>query len=238
MALEKSSPEFADALGLAISAISYHLCGVKYGEKPKPGDVINGYDKLQPIYVQTTEGRDGPGPHERENYSSCADQLHRILELVGVRGPQINRGKNHVYGAAQMSKLQPPTAPYAAIPPASPVYRPPIGSLCLIWTTGFDAHALVVLGPGSDDNHILTGNYGAGGMSAAIAPGTSIADSPCVWDEKKKALLIGGSHRALHTVITPKAIVPYIDAQIDLTGVSGGGVIDISEIADALGARI
>ncbi len=236
--IEKSSPKFAELLGQVIVAISYDMCGVSPDAPVPAGGVVQGFDKLAPKYKQVTENRDGPGPEQRKNYSSCADQLHAILEKVGVRLPTvINRGKNHIYGSPQMSKLQRPTCPFARSAPSDPSYRPPVGSLCLIWTTGFDAHALVILGPGSDDKHIRTGNYGAGGMSAATSPGADVADSPCVWDPLRKALLIGGSKRALHNVIEPAAIVPYLDAQMDLTGVRGFGVTAISEIGDKLGAR-
>src|SRR6478735_396883 len=233
MVLEKSSSEFADALGQAIVAISYSMCGVDLEAKIPVGDVVKGYDKLAPEYIRVTEGRDGPGPEQRKKYSSCADQLHAILDRVGVRLPTvINRGKNHIYGSAQMTKLQKPTCPFSSSAPNDPAYRPPVGSLCLIWTTGNDAHALVILGPGSDDNHITTGNYGAGGMSESTSPGAIVADSPCVWDAQRKALLIGRTKRALHTVITPAAIVPYIDAQINLTGAR---VTD--SMIEALGAK-
>jgi hypothetical protein len=83
-------------------------------------------------------------------------------------------------------------------------------------------------------------------MSESTAPGANVADSPCVPEigatriEKGKPvpgtptgyLLIGKARRRLHTVITPAAIVPYIDAQIDLSGCRVTG-----ELVDALGAR-
>jgi hypothetical protein len=233
MKLEKSSPEFADALGQAIVALSYSMCGVDLEASVPVEGVVQGFNKLAPEYIRVTEGRDGPGPEQMKKYSSCADQLHALLERVGVRLPNVvNRGKNHVYGAAQMIKLEKPNCPFAKTPPSDPTYRPPIGSLCLIWSTGFDAHALVILGAGSDDKHIRTGNYGAGGMSEFISPGANVADSPCVWDDKRKALLIGKSKRALHSVIEPASIVPYIDAQIDL---SGARVTD--DLIQALGAK-
>src|SRR5690349_14635943 len=111
MALEKSSPEFSEALGQAIVALSYSMCGVDLEAKIPPGGKVEGFNKLAPEYIRVTEGRDGPGPEQRKKYSSCADQLHAILERVGVRLNCVNRGKNHIYGAAQMSRLQKPTCP-------------------------------------------------------------------------------------------------------------------------------
>jgi hypothetical protein len=230
--IEKSSPEFAELLGEAICALSRHFVGVAIDARPAPGKVINGRDKLDPVYVAVTEHRDGPGPLQRANYSSCGDQLHAILERLGVRLPFVNRKSLHgrfAYGE-NITWLQKPACLFAAeAKPHEP--PPPAGSLCLIWTSGYDAHALVCLGQGSDEHHMLTGNYGAGGMNEAIAPGASLADSPLERDAAGY-LHIGGSHRRLHTVITPASIVPYIDAQIDLTGAP---VTD--DLIDALGAR-
>lgn len=234
MTIERSSPEYAELLGQAIVALSYSMCGVEPGENPPPGGVIQGYDKLANEYMKVTENRDGPGPNERKHYSSCGDQLHAILERVGVRLPFVNRSSlrgKFAYGE-NITRLQKPACIFAKSPPVSHTYRPVPGTLCLIWTSGLDAHALVVLGKGSDDNHILTGNYGAGGMSEATAPGADVADSPCEWSESRGSLLIGGSRRGLRSIITPESIVPYIDAQINLSGTHITG-----EVVDALGAK-
>lgn len=243
--IERSSPEFAELLGEAICALSRHFCGVAIDARPPPGRSLEGRDKLDPVYRTVTENRDGPGPIQRASYSSCGDQLHAILERVGVRHPALNRASQKQYQVgANITRLQ--AFPFShEAQPHEPV--PPAGSLCLIWTSGFDAHALTILGQGSDEHHVITGNYGAGGMSASTAPGANLSDSPIApqyrpqtQDEiNRKApkvptgyLLIGGSHRRLHTVITPAAIVPYIDAQINLTGAPVTG-----ELLDALGAR-
>lgn len=241
--IEKSSPEFASLLGDAIVAISYSLCGVSPTATVPAGGTVKGFDKLAPQYIKTTEGRDGPGPEQWKHYSSCGDQLHEILRRVGVRLPALNRAslKQYVPGA-NITRLQ--QFPFSKEAPNDPSYRPPAGSLCLIWNTGLDAHALVVLGPGSDSRHIRTGNYGAGGMNASVAPGADVADSPWA-DEMTRSdppkptgyHLVGSSRRKLHTVITPASIVPYIDAQIDLSDIRGFGETAISDIGDKLGAR-
>lgn len=227
--IERSSPEFADLLGQAICALSRYFVGVPIDARPKPGQVIEGRDKLDPIYMTVTENRDGPGPIQRAAYSSCGDQLHAILERVGVRLPALNRASQKQYQVgANITRAQ--AFPFSHVAkPHEPV--PPAGSLCLIWTSGFDAHAFVVLGEGSDEAHLLTANYGAGGMSASSAPGANLADSPIALDASG-FWHIGGAHRRLHTVITPAAIAPYIDAQINLTGAPVTG-----ELVDALGAR-
>lgn len=232
MKLDKADPRFAALLGDAIVALSYWFCGVSPDAIVPAGGVVQGRHKDDPIYQKVVEGRDGPGPLDRQHYSSCGDQLHAILERVGIRNELwVNRKSlGHYRNGLNIVNLHAPTCPIAKAPPKDPDYRPPAGSLCLIWTTGNDAHALVVLGPGSDAKHILTANYGAGGMSAALAPGADVADSPALWDGR--ALRIGGARRILQSVITPEAIVPYVTAQIDLTGVGVTG-----ELIDALDAR-
>lgn len=238
--LDRADPAFAALLGDAIVALSYALIGVDPEHAPPPGGVVQGFDKLHPTYIKVTERRDGPGPEQRQHYSSCGDQLHCILERTGVRRPWVNRGASHLYGTPQMAKLEPfdaednpqgsPASHYA---PKDPAYRPPPGSLCLMWSPGQNnAHAFTILGGGSDERHIRTGNYGAGGMSSATAPGANVADSPCVWDPSARALLIGSARRHLQCVITPASIIPYITAQIDLTGAGVTG-----ELIDALGAK-
>ena len=116
--------------------------------------------------------------------------------------------------------------------PKDPAYRPPSGSLCLIWTSGYDAHALVCLGYSDDGTVMYTGNYGAGGMSPATEPGANVAASNCAWDPTRQALLIGGSHRALHCILTPAALAVHVTAQINLTGTPVG-----DDVVEALGAR-
>lgn len=231
-ALDHADPAFASLLGDAIVALSYSLCGVALDAPVPAGGVVQGFDKLAPEYVKVTEGRDGPGPDQRKAYSSCGDQLHEILRLVGVRNELwVNRKSlGHYANGQNITRLERPTCPCAKYAPRDANYRPPTGSLCLIWTTGLDAHAFVWLGAGSDEYHARTANYGAGGMSSATAPGANVADSPIV--ESAGRLLVGGLRRALQCVITPEAIIPYITAQIDLTGASVTG-----ELIDALGAR-
>ncbi len=234
--IEKHSPEFAELLGVAICGISRHFCCAAPAcyINPPPGGVVNGRGKLDPIYQdRVCEGRDGPTDYAREHYSSCGDQLHAILQAVGVRHACLNRKSLHgfEYGV-NITRLRKGACPFSDDRPFAGFKElPPPGSLCLIWTGGYDAHALVIHGQGSDENHVITGNYGAGGMNKSTTVGASLADSPVTRDVKGY-LHIGGSHRQLHTIITPAMIVPYIEAQIDLTG-----AIVTDEVIQALGAR-
>lgn len=230
--IEKSSPEFAELLGVAICGLSRYFVGVPY-LNPQNGVALAGRSKLDPVYQdRVCEGRDGPTDYAREHYSSCGDQLHAILQAVGVRHPCLNRKSLHgfEYGV-NITRLRAAACPFSSEKDAVVQAVPPPGSLCLVWTSGYDAHALVIHGEGSDAGHIITGNYGAGGMNKSTAVGASLADSPLTRDAKGY-LHIGGSHRQLHTVITPAMIVPYIEAQIDLTG-----AIVTDEVIQALGAR-
>lgn len=236
--IEKSSPEFAELLGEAIVALSYYFCGVDRDAVVPKGGKLNGRSKLDPVYKQVTENRDGPGPEQWEDYSSCGDQSHAILYRLGVRLPFLNRAALKQYRVGRnIVNLQRPACPFAGFALPASTYRPPAGSLCLVWTNGLDAHALTILGPGSDEHHIRTGNYGATGMKPFSGPGANVADSP--WAPQLSAdkkvntgHLLGTSGRKLHGVITPASIVPYIDAQIDLSGCAVTG-----ELVDALGAR-
>lgn len=239
MALDRATSAFAEALGQAIVELSYYFCGVPRDAHPSPGGIIAGFDKLAPVYIATTEHRDGPGPEQRKRYSSCGDQLHAIVERLGIREPWVNRASMGQYRPGMNiqclepfnAKTNPYGSPASIFAPADPSYRPPVGSLCLIWTSGYDAHAFVCLGY-EDPTHMITGNYGAGGMSAATAPGANVAGSNCAWEPARHALLIGGSHRALHCVLTPAALAQHVTAQINLTGAPVG-----DDVVEALGAR-
>lgn len=233
MALDRATPEFAEALGQAIVELSYYFCGVPRDARPAPGGAIAGFDKLAPIYASATEYRDGPGPEQRKRYSSCGDQLHAILDRIGVRESWVNRASLGQYLiGANILRLHPPACEAAQSAIArDPAYIPPPGSLCLIWSTGDDAHALVVLGQGSS-GHLLTGNYGAGGMSPATTPGANVADSPYAWDPVRKIHTLGAARRSLQSVIEPAALARHITAQIDLTGAPVG-----DDLIQALGAR-
>jgi hypothetical protein len=60
--IEKSSPEFAELLGEAICALSRHFVGVAIDARPAPGKVINGRDKLDPVYMVSPSTATAPAP--------------------------------------------------------------------------------------------------------------------------------------------------------------------------------
>lgn len=195
-----------------------------------------GYDqkrsKDDPIYKMVTEGRDGPSPVNRAHYSSCGDLGNWLLERLGLREKWVNRKSlgQYVVGA-NVSRLGLGN-PIAVVPPtpANVGWRPKPGTVCEIWNTGNDAHVFVVLGPGSDSNHIRTANYGAGGMSSAAMPGCDIADSPFV--ARQDGWYIGKAHpRKLQRIIRLEDAVKLSKFAPDLTGCRITG-----DVIDALGA--
>lgn len=195
-----------------------------------------GYDKKRskddPIYIMVTEGRDGPTPEVRKNYSSCGDQGNWILERLGLREKWINRKSLGQYvTGANVTRLG-LGCPIAKAPPntSDSSWRPLPGTICEIWNTGFDAHVFVILGPGSDANHVRTANYGAGGMSPSAFPGADIADSPFV--ARADGWYVGLVHpRKLQRMITAEDASKLSKVAPDLTGCNVTG-----DVIDALGA--
>jgi hypothetical protein len=57
-------------------------------------DGPHGRDELDEVYIDVTEGRDGPSVASRQKYSSCADLAHWLYYRLGVRTAWINR-KEH-----------------------------------------------------------------------------------------------------------------------------------------------
>jgi hypothetical protein len=155
-----------DVWQTAAVALCEHACGYDKGRS-----------KDDPVYVEVTEGRDGPGPKQREQYSSCGDLAHWLYGRLGIREPWINRTDDGVNGpwraGVNVSRLWGGSCPFDRVPPADPLWRPEPGDVVLIWNTGYDAHVMVALGlePGGK---LRTANYGAGGMAAALSPGAII----------------------------------------------------------------
>lgn len=202
----------------AAVALSEYACGYDKGRS-----------KDDPVYAEVTEGRDVGA--WRQHYSSCGDQGHWLLQRLGLREAWLNRASlGHYRVGLNVAELG-LSCPIAHAPPADTAWRPEPGDICEIWNTGTDAHVFVCLGTGSDDGHIRTGNYGAGGMSAAAWPGANIADSPFV--RYADGWYVGLAHpRKLQRVIRIADAVPLITAQIDLTGAQVTG-----ELIEALNAK-
>lgn len=172
----------------------------------------NGRDKNDPVYVEVTEGRDGPGPEQRRHYSSCADLAHWMLQRLGVTASWVNRkpswraGKNVSLLAWNL---------WAKQDGFDGAWRPKPGDILIIWSLPdtSDAHVCVCLAE-PKDGHIRTANYGAGGMSAAVSPGCRISDSPLRWDGRHWIL----GKREVHRHISISDVLSLITRKADIRG--------------------
>jgi hypothetical protein len=149
----------------------------------------SGRGKLDPIYVEETQGRDDRRWWDK--YSSCGDLAQGYAYHMGVRKPYINRaempggwisGRNllHFYDGRQGVGIASPTAFPAlhayvkehgppAVKPAAD-YTPAAGDIAFVWTPGLDdAHTFVWGDPTPDGFESF--DYGAGGMSRSEFPG-------------------------------------------------------------------
>lgn len=202
----------------AAVALCEYACGAPHG-----------LSKDTPPYPEVTEGRDIG--MSRARYSSCGDLPHWLLERLGLREAWINRhslGHYHVGLNIAELGLGCPISHAAPTDPAWP--GPGVGDICEIWNgiKGQDAHVFVVLGPGSDAQHLRTANYGMGGMSAAASPGAGISDSH--FTHNANGWYVGS--RKLQRIIRFADAVALATAVPDLTGAKVSG-----EILDALGAK-
>jgi hypothetical protein len=181
-----------------------------------------GRGKDDPVYIEVTEGRDGPGAAQRKTYSSCADRCHWKLWRLGLREPWINRKANGGWRVGQNISLlswQPKSGiwhvPYI-VPDADWIPGP--GDELVIWRNGNDAHSLSALGP-PEKGKLTTANYGAGGMSPGSWPGARIGSAPLA--------LIGGQwyygQRIVHRVIPVSAMRNLSRVPVDMTGAAMTG---------------
>ncbi len=168
-----------------------------------PGQTGRG--KLDPVYVEETQGRDMKAFWD--HYSSCGDLSQGLAHHLGVRTPYINRadghgkgwlpGRNllHFYDRSTASASYPGLAAYvkahgspALTPPGA--YVPQAGDLGFIWTPQQNnAHTFVfgnVLAFASNPDNspaaapalvVETFNYGAGGMTRTEFPGAHCSES-------------------------------------------------------------
>jgi hypothetical protein len=168
-----------------------------------PGQTGRG--KLDPVYVEETQGRDQKAFWDR--YSSCGDLSQGLAAHLGVRKPYVNRadgygkgwtpGRNllHFYCGEQSARAagHHHLADYvrehgmpATVPPAG--YVPKAGDLGFVWTPGQNnAHTfvfgnLLAFGNASVPETAPalvaeTFNYGAGGMTRTEYPGANCRES-------------------------------------------------------------
>lgn len=171
------SPDLTlDVWRSAAVALCEYACG------PEPGR-----RKDDAVYVEVTEGRDGPGPEQRRHYSSCGDLAHWLYKRLGIREAWINRTDDGAFAAwksgANVSQLWGGTCPIDKEPPSDSSWLPGPGDVVLIWNSGFDAHVMVSLG--RDGNSLRTANFGAAGMSPVVTSGAKIGSKPLTWHRGK-----------------------------------------------------
>jgi hypothetical protein len=168
-----------------------------------------GYDKgrgkLDPVYVEVTEGRDKKGGWA--SYSSCADLGHFLA----------NRSSDSVNGpwkpVVNVSCLGTPSEPVTTH------YLPEPGDIWIMsnhpWPTGNDYHVCVYVGANAAKHgEHITANYGAGGMSNSEFPGAKLASHMLATDG---AGLIYGAKR-VSRVITVSNLVARSTAAPDFSG--------------------
>ena len=155
------TPEYLEAARRYARAKARFACG---GSK--------GRGKLDPVYVDVTQGRDFKGNWEK--YSSCGDLLHWHAEEMGVDEPWINRDGHgrkweFIGSKGNIGKLQAPHGPAIATPVG---YLPEAGDYLMCWNTGNgDVH--VRIAGNTKDGILETFDFGAGGMTNTEFPGAS-----------------------------------------------------------------
>lgn len=199
----------------AAVALCEYACGWEHGR-----------DKLDTVYLQVTERRDGPGPAQRKAYSSCGDLAWWMLYRLGLRKPWMNRAATGTYNIG-MNVADLTGSPITRSAMATVVPEP--GDICEVWNlpSTSDAHVLVVLGPGPTKDQLRTANYGAGGMSAATSPGAAIRNSR--WTPPPSPII---GTRKLQRIIKLADAIPLLTEKPDLTGARLSG-----EVIDALDAH-
>jgi len=184
-----------------------------------------GYDsgrgKLDRVYIEVTEGRDGPGPVQWRSYSSCADLAHWLYMRLGVRAAWLNRTDDDFAGpwAARLNVSRLAWPPSPAIAPRAD-WAPEPGDVVIAWNApdGRDAHVMVALEylplNGVPGGRLRTANYGAGGMSASEHPGARLGGAPL--RREGAAWMYGG--KRVQRVIRLRDVITLITVCPNLSG--------------------
>lgn len=209
-----------------------------------------GRGKLDPVYVEETEGRDAKAFWDR--YSSCGDLSQGLAFHLGVRAPYINRavhqgwrpGRNLLdfYDGAPDPVSRPALRDYVrahgtpAIKPPTD-YVPQAGDIGFVCTPGQNNAHTFVFGDvlsftANADNSIAaaaalvveTFNYGAGGMTRTEFPGANCRESQA--ERRNGALWLG--QRKLYYVVPLERLLADSSA---LPAMSG-------EVIDELEGRV
>jgi hypothetical protein len=192
-----------------------------------------GYDagrgKSDPVYREVSEDEHGV---PRAHYSSCADLGHWLLWRMGVRDHRVNRNANGGWRPIVNISLLCSLGLTAGVGENGPGedFAFGAGDILIIannWPMGGDAHCQVLLAVGAGTAR--TGNYGAGGMSAAEFPGARISSGKFVFDGK----LWRSGLRAVRRVITVADMQRLAAAPADWSGAALTG-----EELDALDGRL
>jgi len=186
--------------------------------------------KLEPTYIEVTEGRDGRGAWKR--YSSCADLAHFIAKRCGVRQVWVNRTDDDFAGdwvsGLNVSKLvKPSVAP-------GPEYEAGLGDIWIVsnkWPQGSDAHVCVCLGPDPEQAaEISTANYGATGLQNVESPGAKIASHPL----RRRAGRWHYGPKQLVRVLDVPSLVARVSVKPDFSGPERWSAEWTGEVRDAL----
>jgi hypothetical protein len=205
------SPELTlDVWRAAAVALCEYACGYEAGRT-----------KDDPIYLEVTEKRDGPGPLQRRRYSSCGDLAHWLYKRLGIREPWLNRADDNAFGpwrpGENIARLWGGACPFDQVPPDEPHWMPDPGDVLLIWNSGNDAHVMVSLG--RDGPALRTANYGAGGMSPLASPGAKIGRRVLSFQHGKPFY----GTRQVQRYLPLAAAVRHITVRPDLRGAALAG---------------
>lgn len=198
-----------------------------------PGQTGRG--KLDPVYVECTEGRDEKAFWS--HFSSCGCLPQSFVWHMGVRAPYVNRstmpggwlpGRNllHFYDGSIGRGIASPNQ-YPALheyvkqhgPPAikAPAdYVPSCGDIGFIWTPGANNAHTFMFGDMTDADHVENFSYGAGGMTQTEFPGAHVVNSKI--DRRNGGIWFG--QRKLQYIVPLTRVIADSSGLPDMSGES------------------